>query len=95
MFRAVFMFWADMFRRSFDSVDRLSSIICSMPFLPKITGTPMDRSVSPYSPSKGVVTLRTSFLPVRIASAMVAMAAAGANVVAPFNAMTCCPEVTV
>ena len=92
---AVFMFWADVFRRSFDSADKLSSMICSTPFLPRIAGTPMDKFVSPYSPSSGVVTLRTSFLPVRMASAMTAMAVAGAKVVAPFNAITCCPEVTV
>ena len=75
--------------------DKSSSIILSTPPLPKTTGTPMETSEKPYSPSRLVETLITRLRPVIMASAMIAMTVPGAYTVLPLSWMTSAPEVTV
>ena len=43
---------AEFINRFLDSSESLSSIIFSIPFFPITTGTPINRSLKPYSPSK-------------------------------------------
>jgi len=56
----------------------LSCMIFSMPFLPRITGTPIEMSSSPYSPCRMVDAPITRFLALSMASVIMAMTAAGA-----------------
>lgn len=82
-------------KRCCDSSESLSSIILSTPFFPRTTGTPIETAEQLYSPCGHVETLMTRFLPLITASAIVAIAAAGAYVVAPLSLITSAPEVMV
>ena len=56
----------------------LSCRIFCAPFFPRMHGTPIEMSVSSYSPWSGVVRLMTRFLARITASAIMAITAAGA-----------------
>ena len=90
-----FMVATEWSKRCCDSSESLSSIILSMPFFPRTTGTPMETAEQLNSPCGQVETLMTRFLPLITASAIRAMTADGAYVVAPLSLITSAPDVIV